>query len=137
VSVAAIHICIAAVGDPNSKSNSFLVELQRKSSFTDRQLSIIYNRMANHSSRENISAGAYYRQLKQCRTKIKSLLYSILLLRLCGALDGEAIITLDKIALQLDVMSQALGSGDVTTGQSSVEDVSSVVNKLIDSMCKV
>jgi hypothetical protein len=137
VSVAAIHICIAAVGDPNSKSNSFLVKLQRNSSFTDRQLSIIYNRMANHSSRENISAGAYYRQLKQCRTKIKSLLYSILLLRLCGALDGEAIITLDKIALQLDVMSQALGSGDVTTGHSSVEDVSSVVNKLIDSMCKV
>ena len=112
------------------------MELQRKSSFTDRQLSIIYNRVAKHSSRENISAGAYYRQLKQCRTKIKSLLYSILLLRLCGALDGEAIITLDKIALQLDVMSQALGSGDVTTGRS-VEDVSIVINKLIDSMCKV
>jgi hypothetical protein len=124
------------VGDSNSKSNSFLVKLQQKSSFTDRQLSIIYNRMAKHSSRENISAGAYYRQLKQCRTKIKSLLYSILLLRLCGALDGEAIITLDKIALQLDVMSQALGSGDVTTGQS-VEDVSIIVNKLVDSMCKV
>jgi hypothetical protein len=136
VSDAVIQICIAAVVELNSKSNNFLVEIQRKSSFTDRQLSIIYNRMAKHSSRENISAGAYYRQLKQCRTKIKSLLYSILLLRLCGALDGEAIITLDKIALQLDVMSQALGSGDVTTGRS-VEDVSIIVNKLIDSMCKV
>ncbi len=131
-----IQICIAAVGESNSKSNSFFQELQRKSSFTDRQLSIIYNRATKRSSRENISAGAYYRQLKQCRTKIKSLLYSILLLRLCGALDGEAIITLDKVALQLDVMSQALGSGDVTTGRS-VEDVSIVVNKLIDSMCKV
>jgi hypothetical protein len=136
VGVAAIHICIAAMGNSNSKSISFLVELQGKSSFTNRQLSIIYNRIDKHSSRENISAGAYYRQLKQCRTKIKSLLYSILLLRLCGALDGEAIITLDKIALQLDVMSQALGGGDVITGQS-VEDVSIVVNKLIDSMCKV
>ena len=136
MSAAAIHICIAAVGDSNSKSNSLFMELQRRSSFTDRQLSIIYNKMAKHSSLENISAGAYYRQLKQCRTKIKSLLYSILLLRLCGALDGEAIITLDKIALQLDVMSQALGSGDVTTGRS-VEDVSIIVNKLIDSMCKV
>jgi hypothetical protein len=136
VSDAVIQICIAAVGELNSKSSSFLVELQRKSSFTDRQLSIIYNRVAKHSSRENISAGAYYRQLKQCRTKIKSLLYSILLLRLCGALDGEAITTLDKIALQLDVMSRALGSGDVTTGRS-VEDVSIVINKLIDSMCKV
>jgi hypothetical protein len=131
-----IQICIAAVGELNPKSNNFLAELQLKSSFTNRQLSIIYNRMNKHSSRENISAGAYYRQLRQCRTKIKSLLYSILLLRLCGALDGEAIITLDKIALQLDVMSQALGSGDVTTDRS-LEDVSTIVNKLIDSMCKV
>ena len=131
-----IQICIAAVGESNSKSNSFFEELQRKSSFTDRQVSIIYNRATKHSPRENISAGAYYRQLKQCRTKIKSLLYSILLLRLCGALDGEAIITLDKVALQLDVMSQALGSGDVTGGQS-VHDISIIVNKLVDSMCKV
>ena len=131
-----IQICIAAVGELNSKSNGFFVELQRKSSFTDRQLSIIYNRATKQSPREKISAGAYYRQLKQCRTKIRSLLYSILLLRLWGALDGEAIITLDKIALQLDVMSQALGSGDVTSGRS-VEEVSTIVNKLIDSMCKV
>jgi hypothetical protein len=136
VSDAVIQICIAAVVELNSKSDNLLVEIQRKSSFTNRQLSIIYNRVTKHSSRENISAGAYYRQLKQCRTKIKSLLYSMLLLRLCGALDGEAIVTLDKIALQLDVMSQALGSGDVTTGRS-VEDVSIIVNKLIDSMCKV
>src|ERR671918_2856117 len=127
---------IAAAAGPDSKSNNLYNEILLKSLFTNRQLSIIYKRATKQSSRENISAGAYYRQLKQCRTKIKSLLYSILLLRLCGALDGEAIITLDKITLQLDVMSQALGSGDVTTGRS-VEDVSIIVNKLIDSMCKV
>jgi len=104
--------------------------------FTDRQISIIYNRISKQSSRENISAGAYYRQLKQCRIKIKSVLYSILLLRLCGALDREAMITLDKVAQQLDVMSQALGHSDITAGQT-VQDVSTVVGKLIDTMCKV
>ena len=133
---AAIHICIAAVDNPNSKSNSFFEEFQQKSIFTDRQISIIYNRIIKRSSHENISAGAYYRQVKQCRIKIKSVLYSILLLRLCGALDREAMITLDKIALQLDVMSQALGHGDTTPGQT-VQDVSTVVGKLIDTMCKV
>ena len=134
--LAAIHICIAAVDNPNSKSNNFYEELQRKSLFTDRQISIIYNRIIKQSLRENISAGAYYRQVKQCRIKIKSVLYSILLLRLCGALDKEAMITLDKIALQLDVMSQALGHSDTTAGQN-VQDVSTVVGKLIDTMCKV
>jgi hypothetical protein len=136
VSLAAIHICIAALDNPNSKYNNFYRELQRKSLFTDRQISIIYNRIIKQSSRENISAGAYYRQVKQCRIKIKSVLYSILLLRLCGALDREAMITLDKIALQLDVMSQALGHSDTTAGQT-VQDVSMVVGKLIDTMCKV
>ena len=134
--LAAIHICIAAVDNPNSKSNNFYEEFQRKSLFTDRQISIIYNRIIKQSSRENISAGAYYRQVKQCRIKIKSVLYSILLLRLCGALDREAMITLDKIALQLDVMSQALGHSDTTAGQN-VQEVSTVVGKLIDTMCKV
>jgi hypothetical protein len=136
VSVAAIHICIAAVDTPNSKYNNFYRELQRKSLFTDRQISIIYNRIIKQSSRENISAGAYYRQVKQCRIKIKSVLYSILLLRLCGALDREAMISLDKIALQLDVMSQALGHSDTTAGRT-VQDVSTIVGKLIDTMCKV
>jgi hypothetical protein len=133
---AAIHICIAAVDNPNSKSNNFYEEFQRKSLFTDRQISIIYNRIIKQSSRENISAGAYYRQVKQCRIKIKSVLYSILLLRLCRALDRDAMITLDKIVLQLDVMSQALGHSDTTAGQT-VQDVSTVVEKLIDTMCKV
>ena len=133
---AAIHICIAAVDNPNSKSSNFYEEFQRKSLFTDRQISIIYNRIIKQSSHENISAGAYYRQVKQCRIKIKSVLYSILLLRLCGALDREAMITLDKIALQLEVMSQALGHSDTTAGQN-FQDVSTVVGKLIDTMCKV
>jgi hypothetical protein len=136
VCLAAIHICIAAVDNPNSKSNNFYEEFHRKSLFTDRQISIIYNRIIKQSSRENISAGAYYRQVKQCRIKIKSVLYSILLLRLCGALDREAMISLDKIALQLDVMSQALGHSDTTAGRT-VQDVSMIVGKLIDTMCKV
>jgi hypothetical protein len=136
VVVAAIHICMAAGDDQHSKYDIFYNQIQQRSLFTDRQMSIIYKRMARHHPRENISAGAYYRQLKQCRIKIKSALYSILMLRLCGAIDGEAINTLDRIAQQLDVMSQALGHGDATTIPNT-QEITAVINKLIDAMCKV
>jgi len=127
---------IAAGIEPNSKSNNLYNEILLKSLFTSRQISIIYKRAAKQSSRENISAGAYYRQLKQCRLKIKSVLYSVLLLRLCGALDNQAINTLEKLALQLDVISQAFTHSDVAKDQT-VEDMVLVVQKLIDKMCKV
>src|SRR5919205_3255757 len=97
---------IATRTEPNSKSNNLYNEILLKSLFTSRQMSIIYKRAIRQSNQENISSGAYYRQLKQCRLKIKSVLYSVLLLRLCGGLDNQAINTLERIALQLDVISQ-------------------------------
>jgi hypothetical protein len=124
------------VEEQNSRFNNFYDEILQKSVFTNRQISIIYKRAINQSTRENISAGAYYRQLKQCRLKIKSVLYSILLLRLYGVLDDQAINTLDKIVLQLRVMSQAAGTKEVANDQL-VYDVASVVQRLINTMCKV
>ncbi len=134
--LAAILVCIAAVEGQSSKFSNLYNEILKRSLFTDRQISIIYNRTVKQSARENISAGAYYRQLKQCRLKIKSVLYSILLLRLNGALDDQTLNILDKIALQLEVMSQASGAGDVANGHT-VQDVGLVVQRLIDTMCKV
>ena len=122
--------------DQNSRFNNFYDEILQKSIFTNRQISIIYKRAVNQSTRENISAGAYYRQLKQCRLKIKSVLYSILLLRLSGVLDDQAIDTLDKIAVQLGVMSQASGTNEAQNDQL-VHDVASVVQRLINTMYKV
>lgn len=104
--------------------------------FTDRQIAIIYKRVTSHSTVENISPGAYYRQLKQCRLKIKATLYSILLLRLCGALDNQAMVALERIATQLDVMSQASEPSDFSWDRMG-QDVASVVQKLVDTMCKV
>jgi hypothetical protein len=124
------------VEELDSKFNNFYDEILQKSVFTNRQISIIYKRAINQSKGENISAGAYYRQLKQCRLKIRSVLYSILLLRLYGVLDDQAINTLDKIALQLGVMSQASGTND-TVNDQLVHDVASVVQRLISTMCKV
>ena len=120
----------------NSNSNAFYREIIKKSSFTDRQISIIYKRVTSHSTVENISPGAYYRQLKQCRLKIKATLYSILLLRLCGALDNQAMVALERIATQLDVMSQASEPSDFSWDKMG-QDVASVVQKIVDTMFNV
>lgn len=45
-------------------------------------------------------------------------------------------VALEKIAMQLDVMSQASGPSDVL-GDTMAQDVALVVQKLIDTMCKV
>ena len=127
---------MAAVNQSNSNSNAFYKEIIKKSLFTDRQISIIYKRVTNHSTVENISRGAYYRQLKHCRLKIKAALYSILLLRLCGALDNQAMIALERIATQLDVISQASQPSDFS-GDRMGNDVALVVKKLVDTMYKV
>lgn len=127
---------MAAATKPDLNSNNLYNEILLKSLFTSRQISIIYKRATKQSNRGNISAGAYYRQLKQCRLKIKSVLYSVLLLRLCGALDNQAINTLEKVALQLDVISQASTSSDVAK-EHMVQDIIPVIQKLIDKMCKV
>lgn len=120
----------------NSNSDAFYREIIKKSLFTDRQISIIYKRIKSHSAVENISPGAYYRQLKQCRLKIKATLYSILLLRLCGALDNQAMVALERITTQLDVMSQASEPRDFS-GERMGQDVALLVQKLVDTMCKV
>jgi hypothetical protein len=124
------------VKQSNSNSDAFYREIIKKSLFTDRQISIIYKKVKSRSTVENISPGAYYRQLKQCRLKIKATLYSILLLRLCGALDNQAMVALEKIATQLDVMSQASEHRDFS-GDRMGQDVALLVQKLIDTMCKV
>ena len=120
----------------NSNSNAFYSEIIKKSLFTDRQIAIIYKRVTSHSTVENISPGAYYRQLKQCRLKIKATLYSILLLRLCGALDNKGMVALERMASQLDVMSQASQPSDFS-GDRMGQDVALVVQKIVDTMCKV
>ena len=55
--------------------------------FTRKQISIIYNKIWNEKRAENISAGAYYRQLGQCRNKVRRTVYTLLFLRLFNVVD--------------------------------------------------
>jgi hypothetical protein len=118
-----------------SKSNAVLGQLVANSLFTPRQLAIISKRLHGRGRAQNISSGAYYRQVKQCRDKVEGVLYSVLLLQSTGVLQPEAMATLGRLAEQLGVIMSA-ESSDITD-QARLADVISVMDTLVKRMSKL
>jgi hypothetical protein len=84
---------------------------------------------------EDISSGAYYRQLKQCQDKVISLLYSILLLRAIRVVDEQTLSIIDGLADQIAVILSTKNS-DVRFIQNK-QSVMSVLDQIIKRMSKV
>jgi hypothetical protein len=122
--------------DPRSNSSTIYTHLVANSLFTPRQLSIISKKLQGGGTTEKISSGAYYRQVKQCRKKVTSILYSMILLQSMGIVQLEASSTLSKLAEHLAVIFASESSSDVTT-RLNVEDVISVINEVIKRMSKL
>jgi hypothetical protein len=122
--------------DPRSDSSTIYTHLVANSLFTPRQLSIISKKLQGGGTTEKISSGAYYRQVKQCRKKVTSVLYSMILLQSMGIVQLEAPSTLNKLAQQLAVIFASESSSDVTT-RLNVDDVISVINEVIKRMSKL
>jgi hypothetical protein len=122
--------------DPRSNSSTIYAHLVANSLFTPRQLSIISKKLQGGGTTEKISSGAYYRQVKQCRKKVTSILYSMILLQSMGIVQLEAPSTLSKLAEQLAVIFASESSSDVTT-RLNVDDVISVINEVIKRMSKL
>jgi hypothetical protein len=110
-------------------------EIIANSLFTERQIDIIYNRLSHQTVPKNISRGAYHRQLKQCRNKIVSILYSILLLKSIGAIDQQTLSILgticDQLSVMLDIENSDISSNKVT------DNVMYTINGILKKMCKV
>ncbi|MDP9289328.1 MAG: hypothetical protein M3P08_14190 [Thermoproteota archaeon] len=79
--------------------------LVENSMLTPRQVSIIYKRLGKAKSLDDVSNGAYYRQVKQCKRKVRRILYTIILLKLIGVLDDQIYTILDQVSAQLDQIS--------------------------------
>lgn len=118
-----------------SKSNAVLGQLVANSLFTPRQLAIISKRLQGRGRAQNISSGAYYRQVKQCRDKVEGILYSVLLLQSTGVLQPEAMVTLGRLADQLGVIMSSDAS-DITD-HARLADVISVMETLVKRMSKL
>jgi hypothetical protein len=115
--------------------NNIYRDIVANSLFTDRQMYIISKHLMDRNSVKSISRGAYYRQIKQCRHKIISILYSILLLQSIGAIDYKTLSVLQTLADRLSVIFIKEGS-DVTDVRK-IESVIFTLNNTLNKMCNV
>jgi hypothetical protein len=119
----------------DSKSSRLLEQLVANSLFTPRQISIISKRLQGAGRAQNISSGAYYRQVKQSREKAIAVLYSAILLQSSGALQPDALSALGRLADQLGVIFASEGSDVLDNAR--LEDVISVMDQLVKRVCKL
>ncbi|OLC24391.1 MAG: hypothetical protein AUJ08_05545 [Thaumarchaeota archaeon 13_1_40CM_3_50_5] len=123
------------MADVKSNSNNLYGHLVANSLFTSRQLSIISKKLQGGGRAQNISSGAYYRQVGQCREKVNAVLYSMILLQSTGIVQPEALTALSRLVEQLRVIF-ASESSDVAS-RLSVNDVISVIDQLVKRMSKL
>ena len=112
----------------NMNFTVFLNYFIANSILTKKQTSIIYNKMLKAKPMNNITSGAYYRQLRQCRDKTRRVVYTLLLLRLLNAIDIQAFSVLDQVNSQLNVISNK--QTDVIDA-TSLNDVISLIDNVI------
>lgn len=108
--------------------NHFVVN----SILTEKQTSIIYNKIMKSKPSNKMTSGAYYRQLGQCRIKIRKIVYTLLLLRLFSVLDVGTFSVLDQLNNQLNVMlNKRSDEIDTNTLSNVISLVDDVIAKLI------
>jgi hypothetical protein len=116
----------------NLNNTSILNHFVVNSILTEKQTSIIYNKIIKSKPSKKMTSGAYYRQLGQCRTKIRKIVYTLLLLRLFSVLDVGTFSVLDQLNNQLNVMlNKRSDEIDTTTLSNVISLVDDVIAKLV------
>jgi len=117
----------------NSNLNyaSILNHFIANSILTEKQISIIYNKITKSKTDKRMTSGAYYRQLGQCRTKIRKIVYTLLLLRLFSVLDAGTFSVLDQLNNQLNVM---LNKTSDEIDASMLNNVTSLIDDVITKL---
>ena len=82
-------------------NNSVFLQLVENSIFTERQIQIIYNISNKEKRPRDISSGAYYREVKQSKSKLNKLIYSIILLEVLNILNHNQLLIMTSIVDQL------------------------------------
>ena len=118
--------------------NNLLKILIEKNLFTIRQISIIYNKFNNKTSsisKNKLSAGAYYRQIKQCRKKYDQLIYTLVLFRLLNFIDDSTMETIQSIITQL----QKISHNEINHNSTQIlpDDIIIVIEKIIRKINKI
>lgn len=124
-----IHICIALTEFESYKFNKIIRKIIENSLFTERQIEIILNQRNLLETNLGITKGAYYRQVCQCREKLRSLYYTIILFRGLGILLPDDIDVISKLSEQVSVIK------DSDIFPEKEEEVISVIDRLVKQAC--
>ncbi len=101
----------------------------KNSLFTERQIEIILNQRNLLETNLGVTKGAYYRQVGQCREKLRALYYTIILFRGLGILLPDDIDVISKLSEQVSVIKDS----DIFPEQE--EEVISVIDRLVKQAC--
>lgn len=123
------------MGASDNNSNRFFWAIVANSSLTPKQISIISNRLHAGARPPDMTSGAYFTQVRQCREKIHAVLYSAVLLQSTGALEPQALAALSQVSDQLGVIF-ATGSRDILHAERT-ESVMSVISQLIKRVSRL
>jgi hypothetical protein len=112
----------------DSHFNDLLGHIIKNSLFTERQLYIISKVKEKQKVLDEISSGAYYRQIRQCKNKIFGVIYSMMLLMIIDILDEHTLSTINELSDRLArIISQ--------TNSDSLRDID--MNAVISKMDKL
>ena len=118
--------------EAQSNSYNIYTHIIVNSLFTKKQIDIISKRLNNAERPKNMTSGAYYRQIKQCREKVRRLLYSLLLLRSLALIDNQTFLAIERISEQLSVIF-GNKSSDISQSYQS-NSVTFAIDELIKRM---
>ena len=113
-------------------NNIFLSKLVEKSLFTPKQIQIIYNIKNREKRLKEISSGAYYRQVRQSKIKLRKLFYSILLLNLINAMNNDQIIALNSLLDKLMILENNHIKHHDKEINRVINVIEDVISKIID-----
>jgi hypothetical protein len=113
-------------------NNLFLSKLIEKSLFTNRQIQIIYNFKNKEKRPKEISSGAYYREVKQSKTKLRKLFYSILLLNLINVMNDDQITALNSMLNKLRMLEDNHDKYHDKEINSVINVIEDLINRIIN-----
>lgn len=126
---------------PELNYNQCLRFLVENSILTSRQVSIISKRIRNDHSSDYRTAGSYYRQVKQCRVKIRRIMYTIILLRILNLMDDNVNGSLEQIVIRLDefvkLSDEQRDISHITYQESDLSSMLSMLNDVIMKLIKI
>lgn len=111
--------------------NNIIRQIIKKSLFTERQIEIISKRRNLGDYQFNITKGAFYRQVGQCKDKLQALYYTWILLRAMDVIRVEDMDVINRLSEQVSVIKNS----DVFSERE--EEVMSVIQELLNRTCKL